>query len=95
MLSPLRNQILVELDDQEENIKNGIYIPDTSKKEKPQTGIVVAVGPGRITAKGVQVKPDICPGDRILFNKYAGSEVVYEKQTYLILNDQDILAYIQ
>ena len=70
-----------------------MYLPDTAK-EKPQEGKVVAVGTGRVLENGERVELEVKEGDRIIFSKYAGTEVKYEGNEYLILRESDILAVI-
>jgi chaperonin GroES len=84
----------VERTEEEEKTKGGIIIPDTAK-EKPQQGKVVAVGPGRVDEKGNRVPPGVKPGDRVLFGKYAGSEIEIDGQQYLIMREDDILGVIE
>ena len=77
----------------EEKTASGIVLPD-SAKEKPQEGKVVAVGTGRVLENGERVALEVAEGDRIIFSKYAGTEVKYEGNEYLILRESDILAVI-
>ena len=77
----------------EEKTASGIVLPDTAK-EKPQEGKVVAVGTGRVLENGERVALEVKEGDRIIFSKYAGTEVKYEGNEYLILRESDILAII-
>ena len=92
---PLHDRLLVErVDEQKEVKKGGIIIPDTAK-EKPQEGKVVAVGNGKILEDGTKVDLEVKAGDRILFGKYAGTEVKIEDQDYLIMREDDILAIIK
>lgn len=93
-IRPLQDRVLVQRIEEEEKSKGGIIIPDTAK-EKPQQGKVVAVGPGRIDEKGNRVAPSVKAGDRVLFGKYAGSEVEIDDETYLIMREDDILAVIE
>ena len=91
---PLHDRILVKRSDQQKEVKKGsIIIPD-SAKEKPQEGEVVAVGNGKILDDGTKVSLEVKAGDRILFGKYAGTEVKIEDQDYLILREDDILAIV-
>jgi chaperonin GroES len=76
----------------EEKTKSGIYMPDTAK-EKPQEGEVIAVGPGKME-KGERVALDVKANDRVIYSKYAGTEVKYDGEEYLILKEADILAII-
>ncbi|ANB59411.1 chaperonin GroES [Anoxybacillus voinovskiensis] len=93
MLKPLGDRIVIELIQTEEKTASGIVLPDTAK-EKPQEGKVVAVGTGRVLDSGERVAPEVAVGDRIIFSKYAGTEVKYEGKEYLILRESDILAVI-
>ena len=85
--------LLLNLLNLEEKTASGIVLPD-SAKEKPQEGKVVAVGTGRVLDNGERVALEVSDGDRIIFSKYAGTEVKYEGTEYLILRENDILAVI-
>ncbi len=92
---PLHDRILVKrIDDQKEVKKGNIIIPD-SAKEKPQEGKVVAVGNGKVLEDGGKLDLEVKAGDRILFGKYAGTEVKIEDQDYLIMREDDILAILK
>jgi chaperonin GroES len=94
-IRPLQDRILVKrLEEQGEEKRGGIIIPDTAK-EKPQEGKVIAVGNGKILESGQRVPLDIKAGDRVLFGKYAGSEVKIEGEEYLILKEDDILGVLE
>ena len=93
MLKPLGDRVIIELVESEEKTASGIVLPDTAK-EKPQEGKVVAVGTGRVLDNGERVSLEVAEGDRIIFSKYAGTEVKYEGTEYLILRESDILAII-
>lgn len=93
MLKPLGDRIIIELVETEEKTASGIVLPDTAK-EKPQEGKVVAVGTGRVLENGERVALEVADGDRIIFSKYAGTEVKYEGKEYLILRENDVLAVI-
>ncbi len=92
-IKPLQDRILVKRIDQEEEKHGGIIIPDTAK-EKPQEGEVVATGPGKITDDGKRQPVEVKEGDRILFAKYAGTEVKVEGEDYLIMREDDVLAVL-
>lgn len=94
MLKPLGDRIVIELVEVEEKTAGGIVLPDTAK-EKPQEGKVVAVGSGRVLENGERVAPEVSVGDRIIFSKYAGTEVKYQDKEYLILRESDILAIVE
>jgi len=93
-IRPLHDKILVKRLQEEEKTKGGIIIPDTAK-EKPMEGEVVAVGKGRVTEEGKVVALDVKAGDRVLFSKYAGTEVKIESTEYLIMREEDILGIIE
>ncbi|CDQ41463.1 MULTISPECIES: co-chaperone GroES [Virgibacillus] len=93
MIKPLGDRVVIELVEQEEKTASGIVLPD-SAKEKPQEGNIVAVGSGRVTENGEKVALEVSEGDRIIFSKFAGTEVKYEGKEYLILRENDILAVI-
>jgi chaperonin GroES len=93
LLKPLGDRVVIELVESEEKTASGIVLPD-SAKEKPQEGKVVAVGTGRVLESGERVALEVAEGDRIIFSKYAGTEVKYEGAEYLLLRENDILAVI-
>ncbi len=93
MLKPLGDRIIIELVELEEKTASGIVLPDTAK-EKPQEGKVVAVGTGRVLENGERVALEVSVGDNIIFSKYAGTEVKYDGNEYLIVRENDILAII-
>ncbi len=93
LLKPLGDRVVIELVESEEKTASGIVLPD-SAKEKPQEGKVMAVGTGRILDNGERVALEVAVGDRIIFSKYAGTEVKYQGTEYLILRDSDILAVV-
>jgi chaperonin GroES len=92
-IRPLHDRILVKRIEEGEVRKGGIIIPDTAK-EKPQEGKVIAVGNGKVGDDGKRIALDVKAGDRILFGKYAGSEVKVEDEEYLILREEDVLGII-
>ncbi len=93
-VKPLHDRILVQRIEEEERTKSGIIIPDTAK-EKPIMGKVIAVGDGRILENGQKLPLSVKEGDRILFGKYAGTEVKIEGEEYLIMREDDVLAIIE
>jgi chaperonin GroES len=93
-IRPLGDRILVNRIKEEDQTKGGIIIPDNAK-EKPQEGKVVAVGKGKMTEAGKLVVPDVRAGDKILFGKYSGSEVMFEGQEHLIMREEDILGVLE
>ncbi len=88
---PLADRVLIKPLAREETTKSGIVIPDTAK-EKPQEGVVEAVGPGRLLENGSKAPPEVKVGDRILYAKYAGNEFKLDGDDYLILSERDVLA---
>ena len=92
-IRPLQDRIIVKRIGEEETSKGGIIIPDTAK-EKPQEGKVVAVGKGKIRDDGVLQKLDIKKGDRVLFGKFTGTEVILEDEEHLIIREDDVLGIV-
>lgn len=92
-IKPIGERVLVQLVNEKEQIKGGIFIPD-SAKEKPTEAKVIALGTGRIDDNGKKVPFDVAVGDTILISKYGGMEVKYEGEDYKILTMNDILAII-
>ncbi|KRM79146.1 hypothetical protein FC84_GL001312 [Lapidilactobacillus dextrinicus DSM 20335] len=93
MLKPLGDRIIVTVDKQEEETVGGIVLASNAK-EKPQTGTVVAIGTGRTTDDGKVIPVSVKEGQTVMFDKYAGSEVKYEGETYLVLHDKDLMAVV-
>ncbi|WP_457570478.1 co-chaperone GroES [Desulfovulcanus sp.] len=93
-LKPLHDRVLVKRLEEEEVTKGGIIIPDTAK-EKPIKGEVVAVGPGKVADDGKTIPMSVKAGDKVLFNKYAGTEVKIEGVEHLVMREDDILAIIE
>ena len=93
-IRPLQDRVIVKRLAEEEKTKGGIIIPDTAK-EKPQQGEVVAVGRGKVGDDGKLIKLDVKAGDRILFSKYAGTEVKIDGGEHLIMREDDILGIIE
>ena len=91
---PLRDRVLLKRLGEEEKTKGGIIIPDTAK-EKPQEGKVVAIGPGKPDKEGKRTPRDIKKEDRVLFGKYAGTEIKVDGVEYLIMQEDDILGIIK
>jgi chaperonin GroES len=93
-MRPLRDRILVERVEEQEQRVGGIIIPDTAK-EKPQQGRVVAVGKGRVNDKGEVFPLDVKDGDTVLFGKYAGTEIKIEGKEYLIVREDEVLGIVE
>src|SRR5258708_6200174 len=92
-LKPLGDRVVVKPIEREEMTKSGIVLPDTAK-EKPQEGIVEAVGSGRILDSGQKVPMELAVGDKVLYAKYAGNEFKLDEIEYLIISEKDVLAVV-
>jgi len=91
-IQPLADKIVVKvMEVTEEKTKSGLYVPDTAK-EKPQEGEVLAVGPGAMNDQGERLPMTVAVGDRVIFSKYAGTEIKLDGEEYLIMAERDILA---
>jgi chaperonin GroES len=93
-LRPLGDKVVVRPTQREETTKSGIVLPDTAK-EKPQEGTIIAVGTGRLLENGQRVPLDVKEGQKVLFAKYAGTEVKIDSEELLILSEKDILAVVE
>lgn len=91
-VAPLADRVMVKALEETEQMRGGLFIPDTAK-EKPQQGEIIAVGPGRYE-KNVRVPMELKTGDKVLYGKYSGSEVTIDNEQYLILRESDVLAVI-
>ncbi|WP_338825934.1 10 kDa chaperonin [Moorella thermoacetica] len=91
---PLGDRVLIKPLESEEKTAAGIVLPDTAK-EKPQQGEVIAVGPGRLLDNGERVKMEVKAGDRVLYARYAGTELKQGDAKYLVLSERDILAVVE
>jgi chaperonin GroES len=92
-VKPLSDRVVVKALDEDEQMRGGLYIPDTAK-EKPSQGEVVAVGPGKLSDEGALLEMDVSVGDKVLYGKYSGTDVTLEGEEYLILRESDILAIV-
>ena len=92
-IKPLADRVVVKPLEQEEAKQGSIIIPDTAK-EKPMQGEIVAVGPGKVSDSGSKVSMEVKAGDKVLYGKYAGTEVTIDGQDYLIMRESDILAIV-
>ena len=92
-LKPLGDRVVVEHVEQSEKTTGGVFLPDTAK-EKPQEGIIRAVGTGRTLDNGTKLAMDVKVGDRIIYSKYSGSEVKVDGKEYLIFSEKDVLAIV-
>jgi chaperonin GroES len=93
-VKPLHDQVIVQRLEEEEKTKGGIIIPDTAK-EKPIEGKVIAVGAGRIKKDGTKMPLEVKKGNRVLYAKYAGTEVKIDGEEYLMMKEDDIFAIIE
>jgi len=93
-VKPLKDRVLVKRVEEEEKTEAGIIIPDTAK-EKPQIGIVVAVGPGRVLKDGKVLPMEVKEGDKIVFPKYAGTEIKIKGEEHLIMSEDEILGIVE
>ncbi|MHC4408469.1 MAG: co-chaperone GroES [Planctomycetota bacterium] len=93
-IRPLQDRIIVRRVDEEETTKGGIIIPDTAK-EKPQEGKVIAVGKGKANEDGKLQPLDVKKGDKVLFSKYAGTEINIEGTEHLIIREDDVLGVVE
>jgi chaperonin GroES len=91
-VKPLGDRVVVRPMEESEQMRGGLYIPDTAK-EKPQQGEIVAVGPGRFE-KGERVPMEVSDGQVVLYGKYSGTEVTFDNEQYLIIKESDVLAVI-
>jgi chaperonin GroES len=94
-LKPLGDRVIVRAIEEEETTVGGIVLPDTAK-EKPQKGMVMAVGDGKISEDtGKHIAPDVAEGDEVLYSKYGGTEIKVDGEELLVLRESDVLAKVQ
>ncbi len=93
-IQPLADRVVVKAVEESEQMRGGLYIPDTAK-EKPSQGEIVAVGPGKLSEEGNRIELDVKVGDTVLYGKYAGTDVTLDGEEYLILRESDVLAVIK
>ena len=91
---PLGNRVVIEPVEQEEITAGGIVLPETAK-EKPQQGVILAIGPGMRDEEGDRIAMDVAVGDKVLYAKYSGTEIKLDGKKLLILREEDILAIVQ
>ena len=92
-IKPLSDRVVVKAQEADEKTASGIILPDTAK-EKPQIGLVVATGPGKVNESGTINKMAVSKGDKVLFGKYSGNEISFEGDELLIMRESDILAIL-
>ncbi|NJD18852.1 MAG: co-chaperone GroES [Gemmatimonadetes bacterium] len=93
-INPLADRVVVKAMEEAEQMRGGLYIPDTAK-EKPSQGHVVAVGPGKLSEEGKRLAPDVKVGDKVLYGKYSGTEITLDGEEFLILRESDVLAIVK
>jgi chaperonin GroES len=94
-IQPLADKLVVKvIEPVEEKTKSGLYVPDTAK-EKPQEGEVMAVGPGALNDKGDRLPMNVAVGDKIIFSKYAGTEIKLDGEDFLIMAERDVLGILK
>ena len=93
-IKPLADRVVVKALEEAEQMRGGLYIPDTAK-EKPSQGMVMAVGPGKFSDDGERVEMEVKVGDKVLYGKYSGTEITLDSQEYLILRESDVLAIVK
>ena len=93
-VAPLADRVVVKAMEETEQMRGGLYIPDTAK-EKPQQGEVIAAGPGKFNDDGKRVPLEVAVGNRVLYGKYSGTEVNVDGEEFLILRESDVLAIIK
>ena len=93
-IKPLADRVVIMALDEGEQMRGGLYIPDTAK-EKPSQGEVVAVGPGKISDDGTRLDMDVSVGDKVLYGKYSGTDITLDGEEFLILRESDVLAIVK
>lgn len=94
-IRPLNDKVIVQRDEAEDRTESGLYLPEKAK-DKPRSGVITAVGPGKVNAEtGERIKLTVQKGDKVLFTSYAGTEIKLEGVDLLIMDEDDILAVIE
>ena len=93
-IKPLRDGVVVKQKPEQKQTEGGIYLPDTAEKEKPQTGEILACGPGKRDQEGKYIPIDLSVGDVVLYNKYSGTNVTVSGEDYLVLREEDVMAVV-
>lgn len=93
-VKPLHDRVIVKRVEEEAKTKGGIIIPDTAK-EKPVEGVIMAVGDGKVTDDGKKIALEVKAGDKVLFGKYAGTEIQIDGEEHLIMREDDIIAIVE
>ncbi|PZO46187.1 MAG: co-chaperone GroES [Phormidesmis priestleyi] len=92
-LKPLGDRVFIKVSASESQTAGGIFLPDAAK-EKPQVGEITAVGPGKVDDKGTRLSMDVSVGDKVLYSKYAGTEIKIGDEEYILLSEKDLLATV-
>jgi chaperonin GroES len=92
-VKPLADRVFIKISEKEEKTAGGIFLPDTAK-EKPQIGEISAVGPGKLDDKGIRQPLEVKVGDKVLYSKYAGTDIKLGTEEYVLLAEKDILAIV-
>lgn len=97
IIEPIYDNVLIELPavEKEEKTSSGIYLPGTTPKERPQTGVIVAVGDGKLNESGNLIALQVKVGDKVLYQKYAGTQIQENGKEYLLLKEREILAILK
>jgi len=93
-IKPLDDRIVVQRHEPEEKTQSGIYLPE-SAQEKPMTGTVLAVGPGKLKDDGNRAEPSVKKGDNVIYGKYAGTEIELDDEEYVILRESELLGVVE
>ena len=93
-IKPLADRVVVKALEEAEQMRGGLYIPDTAK-EKPSQGMVMAVGPGKFSDDGTRVEMEVKAGDKVLYGKYSGTDITLDGEEFLILRESDVLAIVK
>lgn len=94
-IKPMQDRLLVKPENEEQKTAGGIIVPDTATKEKPMRGEVIAIGPGKLSEKGVRLPMDVKVGDQVIYGKYSGTEFKLEDDDLLIIEQSDVLAIFE
>lgn len=92
---PLHDRVVIAKEEHDTQTKSGIYIPENTKEEKPESGVVIAVGPGKLLEDGTRLKMSVSAGDTVLFSKYSPEEVVVDGKNYIVVREESILGIIK
>lgn len=93
MMKPLADRVLIKVEEEESKTKGGILLPDTAQK-KSQKGVVLAVGPGKMSDSGTRLAMEVKAGDHVLFAKYAGTDIEEKGEHFLLISERDVMAVL-